>query len=46
MRLEEYLETVDGQWAGCDDSIHELVNLQPWEQEKVTLPVSSQGELG
>jgi len=44
-RLKEYLEAVDGRHAGCRDSINQLVNLQPWECDKVTLPLGSHGEL-
>ena len=43
--LDEYWEAVDGRRAGCSDSFHQLVNSQPWECDKVTLPVSCQGEL-
>jgi hypothetical protein len=42
---DEYLQAVDGRHAGCCDSIHPLVNLQWWECHKVSLPVSSHGEL-
>jgi len=45
VRLDEYLEAVDGRRARCWDSIHQLVNLQPWECDKVTLPLTSHGEL-
>ena len=45
VRLDEYLEAVDGRLTGCWDSIHRLVNSQPWECDKVTLPSSSHGEL-
>jgi len=37
----EYLEVVDGRHVGCYDSIHHFVNVQPWEYDKVTLPLSS-----
>jgi len=45
VRLDEYLEAVDGRLARCWDSIHQLVNSQPWECDNVTFPLSSQGEL-
>ena len=45
VRLDEYLEVVDGQRARFRDSIHQLVNSQPWECDNVTLPLSSHGEL-
>ena len=41
----EYLEAVNRRRAGCWDSIHQLVNSQPWECYEVTLPLSSHGEL-
>jgi len=31
---------------GARDSIHQLVNPQPWECDMATLPLSSHGELG
>ena len=30
---------------GASDCIHQLFNLQPWECDTVTLPLSSHGEL-
>jgi len=39
------MEEVDRRHAGCCDSIHQLVNSQPWECDEVTLPLSSHGEL-
>jgi len=45
VRLDEYLEAVDGRRAMCCDSIYRLVNLQPSECDKVTLLLSSYGEL-
>jgi len=45
VRLDEYLEAVDGRRAQCRDSIHQLVNSQLWECDNVTLPLSSHGEL-
>jgi len=45
-KLDEYLEAVDGQCARCWDSIHQLVHEQPWECDKVTFPLSSDGDLG
>ena len=45
VRLDEYLEAVDVRRAGCCESIHQLVNLQQWECDKVTLPLSSHGVL-
>jgi len=35
----------DRRRAGCCNSIHQLVNLQLWECDEVTLPLSSHGEL-
>jgi hypothetical protein len=29
----------------CWDSMHQLVNLQLWEYDEVTLPLSAHGEL-
>jgi len=43
--LDGYWEAVDGRRAGCWDCQHQLVNSQPWECDKVTVPVSSHGEL-
>ena len=43
--LDEYWEAVNGLRAWCSDSIHQLVNSQAWECCKVTLPLSSDGEL-
>jgi hypothetical protein len=43
--LDECLEAVDGWRARCWDSIHHLVNSQLWECGKVTLSLSSHGEL-
>jgi len=45
VRLDEYLEAVDGRCARCWDSIHQLVNSQPWECDNVTLLLGSHGEL-
>jgi len=44
VRLEVYLEVVDleavdGRYNRCWDSIHRLINLKPWECDKVTLPL-------
>jgi len=36
VRVDEYLEPVNGERAGCLDSIHQLVNSQPWECDNVT----------
>ena len=44
-RLYEYLEAVEGWRARCRDSSHQIVDLQPWECDNVTLPLSSHGEL-
>ena len=33
------LEAVDGRRARCSDFIHGLVNSNPWECDKVTLPL-------
>jgi len=44
-RLDEYLEAVGGLRAGCCDSIHHLVNSQPWECDMVIYPVRIHGEL-
>jgi len=30
---------------GAETVFHQLVNSQPWEYDKVTLPLSSDGEL-
>jgi hypothetical protein len=43
-RLEEYLEPVNGQRAGCCDCLDHLVDLQTWECNKVTNPLSSHGK--
>jgi len=43
--LDEDLEAVDGWRTGCRYSLHQLVNSQLWECDKVTLPLSSHGEL-
>jgi len=40
-----YLEAVDGRSTGCGDSINLVVNSQPWECDKVTLPLKSHGGL-
>ena len=45
-RLDQCFEAVDWRRAGCWDSIHLLVNSQPWECDNVTLPLSSRGVLG
>ena len=44
-RLDEYLEAVDGWCAECWDSIHQLVNLLPWECDMLTISLSFHGEL-
>jgi hypothetical protein len=44
-RLDEYLKPNDGQCTGCWHSIHQLVDFQTWECEKVTLRLSYHGEL-
>jgi len=44
-RLDVYLEAVDGRRTWWWDSIHQLVNSQPWECDNETLPLSSHGEL-
>jgi len=44
-RLNEYLEAVNGRRAGCWDPIRQLVNSQPCECDKLTLLLSSHGEL-
>jgi len=44
-RLDEYLEAVKGQRAGCREYIHQLVHSQTWECEKVTLLLSYHGKL-
>ena len=41
--LHECWEALDGRRAGCGDSFHYVVNLQPWEGDNVTLPLSSHG---
>jgi len=43
--LDEYCEPVDGLRIGWWDSIHLLVDSQMWECDKVTLPLSSDGEV-
>jgi len=43
--LHEYLEAVDERHVGCCDFFHRLVNLQLWECDNVTLPLSCHGEL-
>jgi hypothetical protein len=43
--LDGYWEVFDGWCSVCWDSIHQLVNLKPWECEKVSMPFSSLGEL-
>jgi len=43
--LDDYLEAFDWQCARCWDSVHQLVSSHPWECDKVTLPLSSHGEL-
>jgi len=43
--LDEYWEAVDGRHAGCWDSVHQLFDSQPWECDKVTLSLSSHGDL-
>jgi len=45
VRLDKYLKAVNGWCAGCSDSIHQLVDSQKWECDKVTLSLSSPGEL-
>jgi len=42
-RLVKYLEAVNRRCAGCWDSIHQLVNMQPWECDEVSLSLSSDG---
>jgi len=32
------LEAVDGRCGRCCDSIHQLVNSEPWERDEVILP--------
>jgi hypothetical protein len=44
--LVEYLDAVYGRLAGCSDSVHQLVNSQTWECDKLTLPMRCHGELG
>jgi hypothetical protein len=44
-RLDDDLEAVDGRRTRCSDSIHQVVDSQTWECDKVTLPLSSHGEL-
>jgi len=45
-RLKENLNVVDGRPAGCwGDTILRLVKLQPWECDKVTLPLHTHGDL-
>ena len=43
--LDEYLEAVDRGHTRCWVSMHQLVNLRPWECDKATVPLSSHGEL-
>jgi hypothetical protein len=43
--VDEYLQAVDGLRARCWDSINQLVNLQLLECDKVTLVLSSHGEM-
>jgi hypothetical protein len=38
-------EAVDAWLTRCCDSIYQLVNSQLWECDKLTLPLSSHGEL-
>jgi len=45
VRLDEYLEAVDGRRARCWDTIHQLVNSQPGECDNVPLPLITHGEL-
>ena len=45
MSWDEYLEVNDEWHARCRDSIHQLVNLQPCDCDKLTLSLSSHGEL-
>jgi hypothetical protein len=44
-RMKECLEKVDTRRAGCCDSMHQLVNSQPWECDKLTWHLSSHVEL-
>jgi hypothetical protein len=45
MTLDLYLEVANGWRTGCCDSFYQLVNLQPWECENMTLPLGCHGEL-
>jgi len=46
VRLEESWEVVNGRCTGWWwKSIHQLVNSQPWECDKVTIPLNSHEEL-
>jgi len=39
-QLTEFGDAVGGsRWTACRDSIHQLVNSQLWECDKVTLPL-------
>jgi len=40
-QLEDYMEVVDRRRAGCQNSIHQLLNSQLWECDEVTLSLSS-----
>jgi len=42
--LDEYLEGVDGQRARCWTSFRQLVDLQLWDCEMVTLPLTTNGK--
>jgi len=43
--LDDYIEVVNGQRAGSCDSFRQILKLQPWEGDKVTLELSSHGVL-
>jgi hypothetical protein len=44
-RLKEDLEDADRRSAGCCKSINQLVISQPWECDKLSLPLSSNEEM-
>ena len=44
-RLDKYFESVDGRSAVYWEGIHQLVEFQLWQCDKLTLPLSAHGEL-
>jgi ribosomal protein L37AE/L43A len=45
VELEKKLEVINGQCTRCEERNHQLVDSQIWECYKVTVPLSSDGEL-